>query len=154
MIAHAKKRKPRQPRIGVAYVDSRGGERSLVLELAFMPKAKKNRPRLVDIGDRTIMATSDASRTDQAAMKRMLAAAIDEGRVLWPDDDLEATFTLHMRSERCSVRVRSIGPRPKGFTGRRRDIANVPEAVLDAMQGSVMGNDNQVATLIVRRTLE
>lgn len=71
--------------------------------------------------------------------------------VPWPSDDVEVQIQLYPRANLMDVTVRRIGPRPKGFSGRRRDLASCLDVTLDAMQGAVYNNDNQVARLIVER---
>lgn len=149
MIAPAKR--PRKEREGrLVMKDGRAW-----LFLQFISAAKKNRQRVFSRpGLPPIVSPSDEARGDDKAIRRFCIEALGEGRILWPDDELECRMTVHMRSKRVTCMVRSIGPRPKGFTGRTRDVSNLPELILDAMQGSVFGNDNQVGRLTVVRELD
>jgi len=71
--------------------------------------------------------------------------------VPWPAEDVEVEITLYPRVDLMDVTVRYLRPRPKGFAGRRRDLPSCLDVTLDAMQGAVYNNDNQVARLIVQR---
>lgn len=70
---------------------------------------------------------------------------------LFPDDDVAVQMEHEVLQDVVHVTVSCLGPRPKGRTGRKRDVVNVPELVLDALQGLAYANDNQVADLSVRR---
>lgn len=72
---------------------------------------------------------------------------------LLSDEDAQVEMVHNVQNESVDVVVRGIGARPKGRTGRRRDVVNLPELVLDAMQGIAFGNDNQVADLRVWRNV-
>lgn len=125
------------------------------LFLQFVTTTKKNNQRvLTNVGPRPFVTASSEAIGDDKAIRRVCIEALGEGRILWPEDELECRMTVHMRSKRITCMVRSIGPRPKGFTGRTRDVSNLPELILDAMQGSVFGNDNQVGRLTVVRELD
>lgn len=119
------------------------------------PASSKNSRMLVTIGGRPRSIKNAKARASAAdvieaaanAMRMAAARRID-------DDDVRVTIVYDVESETCAVEVASIGPRPKGRTGRRRDVANLPEVVLDALQGIAYGNDNQVADLrVVRRAI-
>lgn len=69
------------------------------------------------------------------------------------DDDVRVEITFRPRDDAMDVAVEHVRSRPKGFSGRRRDIANLSEALLDALQGPVIANDNQLAELVIRREL-
>lgn len=69
------------------------------------------------------------------------------------DHDVGVVIAHHARSDLLEVSVEDLGPRPKGFTGRKRDLANLLEVLLDAMQGPLYANDNQVTEIEMRRTL-
>jgi Holliday junction resolvase RusA-like endonuclease len=88
----------------------------------------------------------------------MVAARNWHGQeALLPDDDVEVRIEHVLGAEEADdivqVRVYALGPRPKGRTGRRRDVTNIPELVLDALQGIAYANDNQVTKLTVERVL-
>ena len=69
------------------------------------------------------------------------------------DREVEVLIDYYPRADECQVWVMDKGPKPKGFNGRRRDLANLGEVILDALQGPVVVNDNQVADLRFRRLL-
>lgn len=78
------------------------------------------------------------------------------------DDDVTIAIRYLALSEELRVHVESVGPRPEGgITGRRRDLHNMADLVLDVMQqdlrqafGGVYDDDRQVVELLLTRTLE
>lgn len=130
------------------------------------PPSGKNRQRIMAAGKKCkecgrkpktwIMASAEA---EQAAKGIRAAAAMAANQLGWHghtplfgDDDVSVLYTVHARSGSCLVEVRSIGPRPDGFSGRMSDLHNVPDVLLDALQGIVFENDNAVRRIAgVRR---
>jgi len=68
-----------------------------------------------------------------------------------PDADLRVECVHEVATDRLHVTVHVLGPKPKGKTGRRRDVVNLPELVCDALQGVAYRNDSQVSELRVVR---
>jgi Holliday junction resolvase RusA-like endonuclease len=99
-----------------------------------------------------ILASADALRAE----KEIRALAHDQtgSDVWWPTQDVAVTITYRPRQDVCTIEVIPMAERRKGFSGRRRDIANLAEVILDALQGSVYTNDNQVARLQIIRDLD
>jgi hypothetical protein len=88
------------------------------------------------------------------ALERACPDAIRECRPLVPVDDVAVVCVHNVPGDFVDVLVRRIGSPPKkGATGRRCDVHNIPEVILDAMQGFAFANDNQVARLEVWRDL-
>lgn len=67
------------------------------------------------------------------------------------DDNVGVAFQHDVREEQLRVWIWSLGPRPAGKTGRKRDLQNLQEVVLDAAQGVVFDDDNQVDWLLMQR---
>lgn len=89
-----------------------------------------------------------------AARAAMVLAGYAAEEPLLADDDVAVQMVHDVAREVVEVTVSRIGPRPKGKTGRKRDVVNIPELVLDALQGLAYANDNQVAHLTVGRSLD
>lgn len=89
------------------------------------------------------------------ALRRQAPQAFSERRPLLPDEDVGVTVVHNVKNDTADVVIEKRGPKPagKGPTGRRRDVTNVPELVLDAVQGIAYHNDNQVADLRVWRNV-
>lgn len=72
----------------------------------------------------------------------------------WPpgalieDNDIGVAMEFHVATEQLHVTVFDRGPKPKK-PGRKSDLHNMQELVLDAMQGIVYRNDNQVSHLLL-----
>ena len=67
------------------------------------------------------------------------------------DDEVCVRMVHDVASDVLHVRVYNMGPRSRGRTGRKRDVVNMPELVLDALQGIAFTNDRQVGWLTVAR---
>jgi len=73
---------------------------------------------------------------------------------LFPSEDVTTLITYHARSGTIEVEVYPVCDRPDGFTGRTRDLHNIPDVLLDALQGVVFTNDNQVRRIALVRDLD
>jgi len=127
-----------------------------------VPPSTKNSRRLLKHGRRTIVAKSAAATR---AMRSIQDLAIQElhrralrppsiimsGGTLFSDDDVAIDITHNVEADTVTVSVWSAGPRGKGKTGRKRDLQNLQEGILDALQGILFENDNQVTELRMRR---
>jgi hypothetical protein len=71
-----------------------------------------------------------------------------------PDADVQVLMVHHVVSDCVDVMVRNLAPKPLNKTGRKSDVVNLPEVVLDAMQGIAYTNDNQVSDLRVWRSYQ
>jgi len=140
-----------------------------------VPEAKKNRGHIRMVarrdgyGTRPVIAPNRAAAAAENRLRLELDAFIrrrhNAGRILrdgavFPSDDVGVSMTFDPATDRIKVRVYSLRTRPKGKTGRRRDLHNILEAVLDGMQtrdtktGLKLGlfaNDNQVAHITEKR---
>lgn len=89
----------------------------------------------------------------RAAAINALAKFPDSKQPLFGDDEIAADITHHVEDDTCTVKIWSIGPRPKGKTGRKRDLQNIQEGILDTLQGLAFVNDNQVSWLHMERAI-
>lgn len=123
-----------------------------------VPPSTKNSRRILKHGRRRIVAKSKAA---MSAMRSIQDLAIQElhRRALRPppfnplfgDDDVAVDITHNVEADTVTISVWSAGPRGKGKTGRKRDLQNLQEGILDALQGILFENDNQVTELRMRR---
>ena len=117
--------------------------------------SKKNRGKVMKWGNRYGYRPNEKALQQEKALREQLQERLGFGKdPHFGDRDVRVSVTYHARREELDVVVEDMGPRPKGFTGRKRDLGNLCEALLDAMQGPVIKNDNQVAELRVTRSLE
>lgn len=127
-----------------------------------VPASTKNSRRILRHGRRTIVAKSAAAMASIRQIKRAAADALHqrglrppsdiiEGKSLLGDDDIAVDITHLVTEDRVHVVVKSVGQRPKGKTGRKRDLQNLQEGILDALQGILFDNDNQIVELRMRR---
>ncbi len=123
------------------------------LEHVPAPPSKKNRQLVMRRRDGRRFIRADDSTVAAEQTIAMLARAEVGSGVLWPSEDVRVEITHHARNKTCTIEVEAIGPRPKGFTGRKRDISNLSECILDALQRVVFANDNQVCELVIRRDI-
>ena len=76
----------------------------------------------------------------------MRAGAVFDG------DSLDLVVTIDKDTDTTYVEIQSLGPRPKGKTGRKRDKQNELTLVCDALEKArIVSNDNQFASITVKR---
>lgn len=136
------------------------------------PPSSKNMKKIGRAGDGRAIIYRDAdvvraTREIQAiafdALRRQAPKCIAERRELLPDEDARVTMVHNVRNETLDVLVEKAGPAPSkrdGASGRKRDVVNLPELVLDAIQcpprflrGIAFKNDRQVTDLRVWRNV-
>lgn len=103
-----------------------------------------------------VQATEAIQATAIAALKAQAPRCYSERAPLLPDEDVEVVMVHNVRNDTLDVTVTKRGPCPsksKGATGRKRDVVNLPELVLDAIQRIAYRNDNQVCDLRVWRNV-
>jgi hypothetical protein len=125
------------------------------------PPSKKTSQRIVARPDgRPFLVASAAARKAEKSIRTLVASRL--AKPLFATDDVAVDLTHHVRRDVIEVVVSRLGPRGKGATGRSRDLVNIAEVVLDALQARDLGlgrgpgayhNDNQVAHLVLRRRL-
>ena len=117
------------------------------------PDSKKNRGQVVRYGSRLGFRPNPVALAQEERIREFLTYELWGDCPHFGDNDVRVTITHHAREDEVDVLVEDIRPRPKGFSGRRRDLSNIAEVILDAMQGPVMKNDNQVVELVMRRVV-
>lgn len=117
------------------------------------PDSKKNRGQVVRYGQRLGFRPNPVALAQEERLREFLVYGLVGDCPHFGDNDVRVTITHHAREDEVDVLVEDLRPRPKKFAGRRRDLANIAEVILDAMQGPVYANDNQVAELVMRRML-
>lgn len=125
---------------------------ALEFDLPSPPVNKKNRHMIHRRGSRRwIGPTPEARESENSIAMRADYARRTQGLPVLDDEDVRVEIRHHVPSDTLTVRVEPVGPRPKGKTGRKRDLIGMAETILDAMQGGVYRNDNQVVELVLRR---
>ncbi len=115
-------------------------------------QSKKNSGKVVRYGTRYGYRPNQVALDQEAMIRDHLDFVIPEPPH-FGDREVAVVIQYDARADVCEVLVSDLGPRPKGFAGRRRDLANLGEVILDALQGPVIVNDNQVCELRFRRLL-
>ena len=120
-----------------------------------VPASKKNRPMIwrPGQGTRPIIVPSKEAQRDEKAIKELTERLAGDAAPIFGDDDVVCSICYRASAGKVDVTFKRLRPRPKGFTGRRRDISNIPDAILDGSQGAIYHNDNQVAELHIWREL-
>jgi Holliday junction resolvase RusA-like endonuclease len=124
-----------------------------------VPASTKNRRRLVrtrrGIRSLTSKEGEESLREVAAAARRALTNSIGMHSLLshFGDHSVAMSIVHDVQAETCTVTVRDMGPRPKGKTGRKRDLQNLQEAICDGIQGIVIDNDNQIDLLTMERLI-
>lgn len=105
------------------------------------------------MSDEARKAVDDVKVQAIDALRRQAPHAYEERRPLLLDDDVRLEIVHNVHADTVDVLARRAGPCPKGTTGRKRDVVNVPELICDALQGIAFKNDNQVVDLRCFRNL-
>ncbi len=91
-------------------------------------------------------------RVEANLIAQLLAASPGARRPMFDGQSCELSVTIDKDQDITHVAIREIGPRPKGKTGRRRDIQNELGLVCDALErAGIVANDNQFARILVTR---
>ncbi len=116
------------------------------------PCSGKNSRRVVRFGSRPgLIKSEQALETEADVRARILFAVRGCALPLFGLDEVEVRLRYFPERELCEVVVERIGPPPAIPNWRRRDVGNLHDVVLDAMQRVAFANDNQVARLVVER---
>lgn len=96
--------------------------------------------------------------SDERSLRTLaVLAAKDQGWEMAEDDEIRVEVDFIVETEELTIRVWNLGPRPKGKTGRARDLHGMLETVCDALQPvrksgrAVYRDDRQVAEVGMRR---
>lgn len=125
------------------------------------PDSKKNRGRVLSWGPKcprcgrgshSSYFPNPIAKKQQDALHGHLDFEISE-KPHFGKNSVRVVLEHHARTDICVVRVEDLGPPPKGFTGRKRDLANLLDVILDAMQGPVYANDNQCSEILLRKRI-
>lgn len=128
--------------------------RKIEFELPRPPRSKKNNkvPRRSGrrIGLRTCIVEQEADIKVEA-----LKACSGNTLPLWPEEDISVWVRHDIVTNRVRVTVEPMGRACtfNGRTGRGRDIQNLPESILDALQRIVYRDDRQVAHITICRVV-
>ena len=76
-----------------------------------------------------------------ASIAEYAAAA---GAPFFEDDELAVDVKVDPKRKRTRITIVSLGPRPKGTTGRQRDGDNLITTIQDALNGVAWTDDCQV----------
>lgn len=131
---------------------------SVTFWLPFIPSGSKNSRDIVKTRDgRRFPKTNDRVLKQWRAISKIVEAMRQRDR--WPDfgdDELAMKLDIDERRQATLVRIYSLGPPPKGRTGRGRDIDNVLSTVFDGLgnkkhQARAIGDDKQFRFATVER---
>ncbi len=116
-----------------------------------VPSTGKNSRKFAVRNGKSAFIKSDAAR---ASAKQALSAAMEACPTPWPlfgDDDVAVEIVHHVAANEIEVVMRRVGPPPADEGERVRDLQNLADVLLDAVQGVVYENDNAVVELSMRR---
>lgn len=133
------------------------GAKVFRITLPVVPSIKNSRRLLkVRAGGklRTISARSIASREAMSTVQLLVDAALADygvpvGRSLFGDDRISVRIEHDVATGTVDLTVRSKGPKAPG--SGRRDLQNLQDGLLDALEGLIYDNDRQVDVLVMRR---
>ncbi len=113
--------------------------------------SKKNRRR--PIGNGRTVASREASSDERALRTLALLEMHGQGFQRVESDDVEIVMRHFVEEDEIEIQVRALRPKPKGRSGRRRDLHGMIETVADALQGVAYANDNQVGSVRMERVM-
>jgi len=124
------------------------------LTLDFIPHSLKNSQaiRRSRKTGKPFVSKSDRARRDLERIRNeaWLAARVTHARTLFEDANVEVDIVVQENPPRTHITVCRTGPRPKGRADRKRDIHNVPDCVMDALQGVIFDDDRQARRVTAR----
>lgn len=136
---------------------------SYELQIA-IPPSKKNSQNIVAFGKacphcgkkphRKVLPSREAREAERRIRAQAEILFRHPTVPLLGNDDVSLSVHVHALSNRCDVRVTSLGPPPDGPTGRTRDLHNVPDALCDALNGVLYHDDRQVRRVVLLRTVD
>ena len=96
---------------------------------------------------------SEARAIANAAREALEAASLP---IPWISDRyVHARIIHHTRSKECTLEIWPGDEIPeKGYKGTKQDVHGIPEAVFDAIEGSLCANDRQVSSLSIERRFD
>lgn len=105
-----------------------------------------------------LMENAKVRAVENRLIEQLYLSAAQENRyqgrdAVFPDESLELTVVIDKDLDTTHVTIQKIADKPKGKTGRRRDIQNEIIVVCDALErAKIVNNDNQFARInIIRR---
>lgn len=127
------------------------GEELFELTLPFVPSAAKNRTKIAVINGRRRIIGSDRARYHKKLIQELASIKRAGHRgPMFPDESVRVSMLLRDNAT-LNIRVSFIGEKPLDKAGRNRDLHNIDDVVLDALQGYAFTNDNQVCDLRLLR---
>lgn len=125
-----------------------------------VPPAKKNRMEIRTTGPvcpacgrrRNIWpAPNKEVQRFEHKLRKQALMALPGPASLYGLNDVEVRMVWHVASKTFAIAVDDLGPPPKRYAGRNKDLVNMPGACLDALQGIIYHDDKQVARLILEK---
>ena len=115
------------------------------------PASKKNRRIIKTTGKHPLSLPSKEARDSEQEIRNAFTAATKRLDVIWPDQDIAIDVTFFVKENVYEIAVQALGPKPKGKTGRRRDLHGALETICDALNEIAYTDDRQVAFIKMRR---
>lgn len=114
---------------------------------------KNGRPGSIP-GARGRRSKLEVRRAALAAVEAMVEEQLQglEPELLGCEDDIGVEIEIDVPGRVARVAVYRLGPKPKGLTGRGKDVDNIASTILDGINKIAYGDDRQVAMLQVKRT--
>ena len=118
-----------------------------------IPASKKNRRILNTKGKHPILLPSPDAKQSEKEIRDAWIEAVGRLAPVWDSEEIAVSVTYAVKTQKVTIDVEPLAPRPKGVTGRRRDLHGMIETVCDALEGLAYKNDNQVAVVVMRRVV-
>lgn len=118
-------------------IPDRPADREIVID--GIPPSKKNGQRILCRGRRRFVKSSEAAEAFEERLRLLTGRWRSLG-----SNYIAARITVDEERQRTLIEIWDLGPSPKrGRKNTRRDIHNVADAVMDALQGIAFDDDRQ-----------
>ena len=118
-----------------------------------IPASKKNRRRIVTTRGKIRSIPSEQAVTSEKQIREAWIEKVGKLQPQWGDEEIALVVIYDVASATVEIQVGPCGEKPKGVTGRRRDVQGFLETICDALEGLAYKNDNQVSMVVMRRVV-
>jgi len=102
-----------------------------------------------------LIENAKVRKVEARLVGQLTEALTGKPRPFFPGQSLELAVTIDKDRDVTHIAVIPISEKPKGKTGRKRDIQNELGVICDALErAGVVANDNQFARIVIARIVQ
>jgi len=130
-------------------------EKRLKFRIPMVPTSSKNsRSNVVTAGGRIRSFPSTKAKRHKQEIRGVAEVALRAaGGWFGAEDELGILIRHLVEAEEVEVEIWRIGPKPRGRTGRGRDIDNLASTIMDSLNRLAYQDDRQIGVLHVERVV-